>query len=394
MIKKFILSICLLFSLVTFAQEGTSSPYSFYGIGDVKFKGTVENRSMGGLTIFPDSIHVNFQNPAAYSSLKLTTFSIGGTYLTTKFKTSSQEEKARRTALDYFVVGLPIGKFGAGFGLIQYSAVGYKIKTTEAGPPQTIRNYSGSGGLNKAFFGLGYEISPKFRIGVDVSYNFGKIQTNSFRFVENVQDGSREKNISDMNGVTFSSGLMFQSKINKRLSVFSSLVFSPESKLKSINERKTATIQYTPSGEEVITNEKDVQVDNTTIKLPTKLSIGTGIGELKKWMIGTEITFQQSSNFGNRFNDIDKDKDKVKYENAIKYNIGGYYIPNYNSFSSYFKKITYRGGVRYENTGLIFNDKSINDLGLNLGLGLPIPGVFSNINLGLELGKRGTTAAN
>ena len=58
MIKKLVVSICLLFAVVSFAQEGTSSPYSFYGIGDVKFKGTVDNRSMGGLSIFRDSIHI------------------------------------------------------------------------------------------------------------------------------------------------------------------------------------------------------------------------------------------------------------------------------------------------------------------------------------------------
>jgi hypothetical protein len=48
MIKKIIVSACLLLSLVSFAQEGTASPYSYYGIGDVRFKGTVENRSMAG----------------------------------------------------------------------------------------------------------------------------------------------------------------------------------------------------------------------------------------------------------------------------------------------------------------------------------------------------------
>jgi hypothetical protein len=47
MIKKIIVSACLLLSLVSFAQEGTASPYSYYGI-DVRFKGTVENRSMAG----------------------------------------------------------------------------------------------------------------------------------------------------------------------------------------------------------------------------------------------------------------------------------------------------------------------------------------------------------
>ena len=94
MIKKFIVPVFLLFTLISFAQQGTSSPYSFYGIGDVKFRGTAENRAMGGLTIYTDSIHLNFQNPASYSNLKLTTFSLGGTYLTTDLSTNKQSEKA------------------------------------------------------------------------------------------------------------------------------------------------------------------------------------------------------------------------------------------------------------------------------------------------------------
>ena len=50
--------------------------------------------------------------------------------------------------------------------------------------------------------------------------------------------------------------------------------------------------------------------------------------------------------------------------------------------------------MRYENTGLIINNKSINDLAITAGFGLPIIGVFSNVNIGVEYGKRGTTAAN
>jgi hypothetical protein len=40
-------------------------------------------------------------------------------------------------------------------------------------------------------------------------------------------------------------------------------------------------------------------------------------------------------------------------------------------------------------TGLIVNSESINDVGLTLGLGLPIPGSLSNVNIGFELGKKG-----
>lgn len=395
MIKKFILPICFLFTLISFAQEGTSSPYSFYGIGDVKFKGTAENRAMGGLTIFPDSIHLNFQNPASYPNLKLTTFTIGGSYLTTKLKTESQEEKARRTTMDYLALGLPLGKFGAAFGLMPYSSVGYRVQNREEdGNVINLRKYSGTGGLNKAFLGLGYAITPNFSIGADLSYNFGKIETKTLLFAaeddEDIQYGTREKNVSDINGFTLNTGLMYHTKINNKTSLYGSLTYSPESKLKSDNARNITTIQSTPSGGEIDVDNISVAVENTTIILPAKFSFGAGVGDSKKWMIGTEVTLQQSSNFGNRFNDIDD----VEFENAVKYSIGGSFTPHFNSYTNYFNRITYRGGFRYENTGLIVNEQSINDTAMTLGLGLPLPGAFSNINIGFEFGKRGTTKAN
>lgn len=392
MIKKLIVPAFLFFTLISFAQQGTSSPYSFYGIGDVKFKGTAENRAMGGLTIYSDSIHLNFQNPASYTNLKLTTFSLGGTYLTTDLSTNSQSEKARRTAMDYLAVGLPLGKFGVGFGLMPYSSVGYNIqsyKAATATDTQEIKQFSGTGGINKVFFGVGYKLTKKWSLGLDYSYNFGKIETYSFRYKEGLQYGAREKNLSDISGGTLTAGVTFNTPINKQVNGFASLTYSPDSKLSSANFRNIATIQYSSMGAEIIVQSSDVDVDNTSMTLPSKLAVGFGIGQNKKWMLGTEITFQKSSNMGNRFNDINN----VNYENATRYSLGGFFIPNYNSFSKYYQKIVYRGGLRYENTGLIINKTSIKDYAVTAGLGLPIIGVFSNINIGLEYGQRGTTSA-
>jgi long-subunit fatty acid transport protein len=387
MIKKLIVPAFLFFTLISFAQQGTSSPYSFYGIGDVKFKGTAENRAMGGLTIYSDSIHLNFQNPASYTNLKLTTFSLGGTYLTTDLSTNSQSEKARRTAMDYLAVGLPLGKFGVGFGLMPYSSVGYNIqsyKAATATDTQEIKQFSGTGGINKVFFGVGYTLTKKWSLGLDYSYNFGKIETYSFLFKDGVQNGKKEKDLSNISGGTLTAGVTFNTPINKQVNGFASLTYSPDSKLSSANFRNTSTIPNY-STEEVI----DANVDDTSMTLPSKLAVGFGIGQNKKWMLGTEITFQKSSNMGNRFNDINN----VNYENATRYSLGGFFIPNYNSFSKYYQKIVYRGGLRYENTGLIINKTSIKDYAVTAGLGLPIIGVFSNINIGLEYGQRGTTSA-
>jgi hypothetical protein len=40
--------------------------------------------------------------------------------------------------------------------------------------------------------------------------------------------------------------------------------------------------------------------------------------------------------------------------------------------------------LKYEKTGLVVNGESINDVGLTLGLGLPITGTISNVNIGLN----------
>ena len=120
MIKNSIVALCILFSIHLLAQEGTSSPYSFYGIGDIKFKGSVENRSMGGISVLPDSIHINIQNPAQLAGLKLSGLALGGTYANTKSLSEDQEGKSRRTSLDYMAIGLPLGKIGIGFGLMTF----------------------------------------------------------------------------------------------------------------------------------------------------------------------------------------------------------------------------------------------------------------------------------
>lgn len=390
MIKKIIISACLLLSLVSFAQEGTSSPYSFYGIGDVRFKGALENRSMGGLSIEPDSIHINLQNPAGYASLKSTTFTLGGTYNTTKQKTNSQTGSARRTTLDYLAVGLPLGKIGVGFGLIPYSSVGYKIESIAPDVTQNSKRFNGTGGLNKVFLGLGYKIVPNLSIGADVHYNFGKIETNSLEFVPNVPIGTRELNIADLSGVNFNFGMMYKSKINKKLNLFSSLNFSPESTLKSQDTRNIATVRFNSNYDLVVVDVLDEQKTPIDLKLPSKLSLGAGIGESRKWLLGAEITLQSKGNLVNNYNTANN----VTYEKGTKYSVGGYYIPNYNSFSSYAKRIVYRGGFKYEKTGLVIDSESINDVGFTLGLGLPITGSFSNVNIGFELGKKGTKSAN
>lgn len=385
MIKKFIVVVTLLIATFSWAQDNTSSPYSFYGAGELKFRGTQDSRSMGDLNIMGDSIQLNLVNPASFSRLKLTTFAIGGTSNFNNLNTETGSEKAQRTTLDYLAIGLPLGKFGFSFGITPYSAVGYKIQSLSTDASR-IKSYAGEGNINRVFIGGGYNINKKFSVGLDFSYNFGKIETKAFDFILEpfIGLGSRETNTSNIKGISANIGLLYNTPINSKLDLFTSFTFRPESKLNIENDRKLATISYTINGTEIISNQQDVAVNDTKLVVPTKFSFGAGIGNSKKWLIGTEITFTENSNLSNRFEDIIGST----YENSTKFSLGGFYIPKYDSFSNYFSRVVYRAGFRYENTGLILKDKSINDYGMNFGLGLPV-GV-SKVNLGFEFGKRGT----
>ena len=390
MIKNFLISSCLLLSLVSFSQEGTSSPYSFYGIGETRFNGTVESRSMGGISMIPDSTRINFQNPAGYGNIKWTNFTIGASSGRVKQKTETSNSTAKRTTLDYLALAIPMGKFGAGFGLIPYSSVGYKIENINSDGLQNNKRFNGWGGMNRVFLGTGYRILPNLSVGASAYYNFGKIQTNSLEFRPYVPIGSRELNVNELNGVSYNFGVMHQLKLKNKLSVFSSLYYTPKSTLTSNNERTIGTVAYNSNYDLSEVDSYDPVNTKTELQMPQKWALGLGVGNARKWVVGAEVAIQDAGKLFNNYNTLDN----VTYGKFQKYSIGGYFTPNASPFVSYAKRITYRGGFVYEKTGLIVNSTSINDVGMTLGLGLPITGSLSNFNLGLEFGKKGTTSNN
>jgi hypothetical protein len=395
MIKKLIVALVILTSTASYSQNGSSSLYSHYGIGDQIFKGSAEIRSMGGVSVFSDSTHINFDSPAAYAGLTRTTFALGGSYSTSKIYSNIDEGQARRSSIDYMALAFPVTKnWAAAFGLMPFTSVGYRVHhNADASVPGDVGyRYTGNGGMNKVYVGTAYKLNSKFNVGVDLQYNFGEITTTGIKFLPGNDYGSRELNTSQLSGFAFNTSVMFQSKLKNKMDVFASVIFTPEASLDLGNDRNLATILFSDATGETVVDPQDIAVEDVTLKLPTRVAVGFGIGKVRHWLLGTEITFRNSSSMGNRF--AYPELSNGTFENSQKYALGGYYIPDYNSFSSYFKRITYRAGMRYENTGLVVNDKPIDDMALTLGLGLPLRGTFSNINFGVEFGKRGTKAGD
>ncbi len=408
MIKRLSLVFAIITAISGSAQQkGTTSPYSFFGLGSLTFDGTAENRSMGGISTYSDSIHFNFRNPASYTgeNLKIVgynnesrpiKFTVGGSASRDNLKSSTDEFRQGTATFDYIGMSFPVGKFGIGFGLLPFSSVGYELESINEDNLITNR-FEGEGGLNKTFLGLAYHVSKNLNVGVDVSYNFGDITNNAFGIFyddENVllQTQTRETNISKLSGLSYNFGVTYTPMLTDKLQLHTSFTFAPSSNITSKNERSLATVLLQANADEIEINSLDVNLealnlDQTQLTLPSKTSIGAGIGQPRKWFVGVDYSLLKTSEYSNRTFEVGNST----FEDGYNLAVGGFFVPKYRSFS-YWNRITYRAGAHIENTGLVINNEQINEFGMSFGLGLPLRDL-SNVNIGFEIGQRGTTKA-
>ena len=403
MIKKIVIAVVYFTVIGLYAQNGSVSPYSYFGIGELQSNGTMENQMMGGIGMFADSIHINLKNPASLSKLGvqfgedfgITTYTAGLSYKKLNLKNSIEQQTNHVSNLEYLSIAMSLKKgLGVGFGLIPYSSVGYNLvsESTNANNRLITNQYFGDGGLNKVYFSMGYEFLKDLSVGVTASFNFGTLKNERVQNAENVQFGTLDKRESKVNGMDFNYALNYTPTLKDKYNLFASLRINTQANLTSKNTKQIGSFSTT-SGQniEVINVDLDaVNLRNTELKIPTTATLGLGFGEDKKWFLGAEYSFQGLSAFSNEFIDVDN----LVYEDASSFAFGGFFIPDYSAFSGYLKQITYRAGLRMDQTGMLVNNKEINNFGITFGFGLPMRGSFSNLNLGFEIGKRGTTTAN
>lgn len=402
MIRKILVAIVCIAATGMYAQDGTVSPYSFFGIGDLRTAGTVENQMMGGIAVYADSIHLNLRNPAAYGNLGLDILDNQGLVVYTAGISNKQfrlvdftsEQSSAVTNLDYLSLGFALGnKLGMGFGIMPFSSVGYNFAQEQASELQTLTNvFNGSGGLNRVYYSVGYELIKNVSIGATVNYNFGTIESERLQQIDDVQFGSFDRKSSNINGFDFNYAINYTPAINDKYTLHTSVRVNTQANLVSKNERRIGSFSIANglSIEEINVDLESQNLKNTEYKIPTTTSLGLGFGENRKWFIGGEYSFQGLSGFDNPFLGVEN----ISYKDASSFAFGGFITPDNGSFSSYLKRITYRAGLRLDRTGMVVSDVDINNFGITFGVGLPLGRSLSNLNLGFELGKRGTTRAN
>lgn len=393
MIKNLVKIFLLIFTNIALSQSGTNSPYSYTGLGEVNFRGNQINRFMGGLEVYNDSIHANLSNPSSYAKLLLTTYSIGLNYSNNQLSDTNDSKSLISSGLDYIGIAIPTKKFGFGFGIIPFTSVGYKLSQIDDSSSSDILNrYEGDGGINKVFFSLGLYLLKNLSFGVTINYDFGKLKYQTSKFLDDVYLGTVLINESSISGLDIKLATNYEIPVNSKIDLHMMVSYVPQGSLNSNNKRLLITSPLSdPSNiaEIIEIDLAETGLDFTEIQLPSSSIVGFGLGKKSKWFAGAQYIMTNSSNFKNSFNTLPN----VSYKDGSQFSIGGFYIPDYSSITSYWKRVVLRMGFRHEVTGIFKNNFGINETGINFGAGLPLPG-YSNVNIGFEYGSRGTKNSN
>lgn len=393
------------------AQGTSGSPYSAYGFGDVIRSSQVTQAIMGDVGVaFTEPYSLVLANPASYVGLDRPVFESGIALRSTHFL--SDEGDAFRKDINFtgFTIGVPFakGKWGLALGMVPYTDVDYVTSSNEAFDEGTVEyTYTGTGGLQRAFFGLAHTIyqhptdslgntGVRVMLGANFNYIFGNSEqtreanypanagfTNTRAFSSLVlhapnadigllwQGDLIRKTRKDGRGWRYNIGVTTQLPVDFAAKA-SELVTSYTSSSGIVAVRDTIFVSYGLKGR---------------IEIPYSLGIGASV-QNARWLFTAEIRTRDWSALKL---DVPSYGLPAPLSATTAMAVGARFRPS--NEGSLFKRAVYRAGLRHEVGPLEVHDRVLTQDAVSCGVSLPLNAVQTNsfLHLGGEYGQRGTT---
>lgn len=404
-----------------------NSPYSRYGLGDLKGSLFTPNASMsGGLSATYRSYwDINLANPASLGKLRYASFQLGLDYRHSVLseKSTGLTSQADNGNLTYLTLAFPITKsweimrdtlrrgvpvqWGMAFSLMPYSEVNYDVAVTrDVGSIQNVLfNYTGEGNKYRVNWSNGVTYKG-FSAGLNAGLLFGKISNSTYI---DFQDSAYalaydEQLLVEENGVGFiwDVGLQYEYVIKSK-----NRITSPDANFSIDNKIiigayaggvsdiiTTSSQQYTRVGTyhpvDSIQNASNIK---GTITMPVKVGGGVSFGKDLGLLIGASYETEMWSMF--RRNGTAS----ANLANSHRFAFGLQIVPDFADYTSYFNRIRYRVGAHYgldARTFVASNGTSyqLMDYGLSVGAGFPMrppkaKSILGFVNLGFDVGYLG-----
>lgn len=391
-------------SLQSSAQSSTShSPYSQFGLGQMREDLLPQTRGMGGLSTGVRYVgglpSLNIANPASYSAFTRTILDAGLYGNITQLEKNGAKDNTADFAFSHITIGIPLAKAGGlSFGLLPFSDVGYNSSTIRQFENINYKSsLIGEGGVNKAYFGYGVSPIKGLSIGANVGFLFGNLYDKAMiefpynaGYYNTVQTATRRiRGASVDYGVQYFKAL--GNKMNFTIGYSGSLNNQINNKTTSM-VTLTETDQSSDYGDQVAIDTSAFNlVSDRKVNLPLKHNVGFTISKGVNWMVGADFKYADWSDFQTRENE-------QKLGKNIGVAVGGQFKPDATSLK-YWNVIDYRLGFRYNKSHISVENNRLTDMAVTVGLGLPLSETnfgrtFSSVNISAEFGQQGTLKSN
>ena len=394
---------CLAFSAMAATgayAQGTNSPYSQYGFGDLTDQSVGFNKGMSGVAQgFRRGNEVNPANPASYSAVDSLTFLFDGGFSGqyTRFEENGTKLNGRNGGFDYVMGLFRVSRnFGMSFGVMPFSNIGYNYSSKERFDDvnATITTtHNGSGGISQLYLGAGWRIIKPLSVGFNFSYLWGDYDMNITTSSSSDINTLSKQYKASMSSYKLDIGVQAELPINKDDQLVFGATFSPGHKFNGdpsclVVHRNTAinksdTTSYS-AGEDM--------------ELPTMWTVGLAYNHGKKLRVGADFQMQHWS--GIQYPDYVKVTNTglssyVMRDGLLrdcqKVNVGAEWTPDPNG-RKYLQHVRYRIGAGVTTPYYNINgQKGPTEYHATIGFGIPILNSINNrsiLNISAQWARR------
>ena len=366
------------------AQGGTKSPYSQFGIGTLSDQSQGMSRGMNGVGYgLREGNIVNTLNPASYSSVDSLTmlFDMGLSGQTTNFKEGNVSRNASTANFEYVTGSFRARKnVGIAFGVLPLSNVGYDYATTTR-DNQTgtlTQSYTGSGGLHQLFLGVGWRIFKPLSVGVNASYLWGSIDRSVTPSSSSASNTLTKKYTTTVSSYKLDFGLQWQQSIGKADHLTVGGVIGLGHNLKNDAEMIVSSLN---------SGSSNTHADTTRVadamELPMSFGIGAAYNKGGKLTVAADFTLEKwgSTDFPGSVSNMGYQKVGGLLQDRTKVNVGADWLPNPMG-RKYLDHVHYRIGAGYATPYYKINGQDgPKELSISAGLGIPIVNAYNNRSL-------------
>lgn len=384
-VSVFALIVLLALPVCIAAQNSTSSPYSLFGVGILTPKEDAASAGMGhtGVALAPNE-WVNIANPAGINGLDSLTFyfnmQLKGFYANES--TMSERQSVYSLNLDGLSFAFRNTKWWAtALGYSPYSSVGYNMierKWIVGANIKYVNNYTGSGGLQQAYFNNAFTFFRHFTVGVSVSALWGAInKTETARFKEAIggEDIYNTKKYT-MNNWFFEYGFQYDFNIGKN-NIRLGGVFNEKTHLESTYDH-------------IVSNDISSELffdDVTPLKedFYVPRSYAGGIAFKRGKLTATaDFKLSEWSNVVNsKFGETVKYTDSWTVGGGFEYRAGQQGMP-------FYKRMRYRAGYSFTKDYMKMRGVNLDNYSITLGLTVPMGKWNNAVTIAYEYLNRGT----